>query len=62
MAYARPERPLLTQFGGVDSEEQPGALKAIASEVGVSPDEIIIAWLRQSSPSGLTILAGSKTR
>lgn len=60
-AYTRPERALPTQFAGVDSDERMSALKAVATEVGVNPNQILIAWLRQSSPSVLPIIAGSAT-
>jgi aryl-alcohol dehydrogenase-like predicted oxidoreductase len=60
-AYTRPERPLPAQFAGVDSDERLSTLKTVAGEVGASPNQVIIAWMRQSSPSVLPIIAGSTT-
>ncbi len=60
-AYARPDRPLPAQFAGVDSDERVNTLKAVAHELGVSPNQVVIAWMRQSSPTVLPIIAGSST-
>jgi aryl-alcohol dehydrogenase-like predicted oxidoreductase len=35
-------------------------LRAVAQEVGCSPSQAIIAWMRQSDPAILPIIAGSK--
>ncbi|MEO6802771.1 MAG: aldo/keto reductase [Granulicella sp.] len=58
-AYTRSDRPLPAQFAGVDSEERIAALKAVAGELGVSPNQVVIAWMRQSTPSVLPIIMGS---
>jgi aryl-alcohol dehydrogenase-like predicted oxidoreductase len=34
-------------------------LKAVANETGRTPNQVIIAWMRQSKPSILPIIAGS---
>ena len=60
-AYTRPDRTLPAQFAGVDSDERMRALKEVAGELGVSPNQVVIAWLRQSDPSVLPIIAGSRT-
>ncbi len=36
-------------------------LRSVASEVGCSPSQAIIAWMRQSDPPILPIIAGSRT-
>jgi aryl-alcohol dehydrogenase-like predicted oxidoreductase len=59
--YTRPERPLPAQFAGVDSDERLAALKSVAGELGVSPNQAVIAWMRQSDPAVLPIIAGSRT-
>jgi aryl-alcohol dehydrogenase-like predicted oxidoreductase len=59
--YTRADRPLPAQFAGVDSDERVRMLKAVAAELGVSPNQVVIAWMRQSSPSVLPIIAGSRT-
>ena len=35
-------------------------LRAVAEEAGCSPSQAIIAWMRQSDPAILPIIAGSK--
>ncbi len=60
-AYTRDDRPLPAQFAGVDSDQRISALRAVAAELAVSPNQVIIAWMRQSSPSILPIIAASKT-
>ena len=59
--YTRPERTLPAQFAGVDSDERIQALRSVASELGVSPNQVVIAWMRQSDPAVLPIIAGSRT-
>ena len=59
--YTRPERQLPAQFAGVDSDERIRVLKSVAGELGVSPNQIVIAWMRQSDPAVLPIIAGSRT-
>jgi aryl-alcohol dehydrogenase-like predicted oxidoreductase len=49
-----------TQFAGPDSDERLGVLRVVASEAGCSPSQAIIAWMRQSDPPILPIIAGSK--
>jgi aryl-alcohol dehydrogenase-like predicted oxidoreductase len=60
-AYTRPERPLPAQFAGVDADERIAALKSVAGELGVSPNQVIIAWMRQSKPAVVPLIAGSRT-
>lgn len=59
--YTRPERTLPAQFAGIDCDERVSALKSVASELGVSPNQVVIAWMRQSDPAILPIIAGSRT-
>jgi aryl-alcohol dehydrogenase-like predicted oxidoreductase len=59
-AYTRAERPLAAQFAGVDSDERVATLKSVAGELGVSPNQVVIAWMRQSEPAVLPIIAGSR--
>ena len=60
-AYTRSERPVPVQFAGPDSDERLAALKTVAVEVPCSPSQAIIAWMRQSTPAILPIIAGSRT-
>jgi aryl-alcohol dehydrogenase-like predicted oxidoreductase len=59
-AYTRSDRPVPVQFAGPDSDDRLAALKAVASEVPCSASQAIIAWMRQSTPAILPIIAGSK--
>jgi len=59
-AYTRADRELPAQFAGPESEERLDTLKGIAKETGHSPNQVIIAWMRQSKPAVLPIIAGSK--
>jgi aryl-alcohol dehydrogenase-like predicted oxidoreductase len=60
-AYTRADRELPAQFAGPDSDERLQALRAVAAETGRSPNQVIIAWMRQCKPAILPIIAGSRT-
>ena len=59
-AYTRNDRPLPAQFAGSDSDERLSMLRTVAAELGHSPNQVIIAWMRQTKPSILPIIAGSR--
>lgn len=59
-AYTRRDREVPAQYAGPDSDERLAVLRAVAGEAGRSPSQVIIAWMRQSSPAVLPIIAGSK--
>src|ERR1700678_2163202 len=59
-AYTRADREVPMQFAGPDSDERLGVLRAVAGEAGCSPSQAIIAWMRQSDPAILPIIAGSR--
>ncbi|MEZ4699097.1 MAG: aldo/keto reductase, partial [Rhodothermales bacterium] len=59
-AYTRSEKPIPAQFAGPDSDDRLAMLRAVAEEVNATPSQVIIAWMRQSEPSILPIIAGSK--
>ncbi len=58
-AYTRSDRPVPAQFAGPESDERLAALQSVAGEVGATPNQVVIAWMRQSSPAVLPIMAGS---
>jgi aryl-alcohol dehydrogenase-like predicted oxidoreductase len=60
-AYTRTDRELPAQFAGPDSDDRLATLKAVAAEVGRNPNQVLIAWMRQSKPAILPIIAGSRT-
>jgi aryl-alcohol dehydrogenase-like predicted oxidoreductase len=59
-AYTRTERELPSQFAGPESDERLTVLSNVAKEIDRSMNQVIIAWMRQSKPSVLPIIAGSK--
>jgi aryl-alcohol dehydrogenase-like predicted oxidoreductase len=59
-AYTRRDRPLPAQYAGADATERLNALTDVANEVGATLNQIIIAWMRQSDPPVLPIIAGSQ--
>ncbi len=59
-AYTREDRDVPAQFAGPDADARLAALKAVAAEVGGTLNQVIIAWMRQSDPPVLPIIAGSK--
>ena len=61
-AYTRSDREVPPQFAGPDSDERMATLKAVAKESGFSPSQVIVAWMRQSDPPILPIVAGSRTQ
>jgi aryl-alcohol dehydrogenase-like predicted oxidoreductase len=59
-AYTRSDKPIPVQYAGPDSDDRLAALKAVSQEAGCSPSQAIIAWMRQSTPAILPIIAGSR--
>jgi aryl-alcohol dehydrogenase-like predicted oxidoreductase len=59
-AYTRSDRELPVQFAGPEAKERLETLQQVAAEVGCSPNQVIIAWMRQSVPSVLPIIAASR--
>jgi aryl-alcohol dehydrogenase-like predicted oxidoreductase len=51
---------LPTQFASSDSSARLDALHEVAIETGATESQVIIAWMRQSKPSILPIIAGSR--
>jgi aryl-alcohol dehydrogenase-like predicted oxidoreductase len=59
-AYTRSDRELPVQFAGPEAEERLKALRQVAAEAGCTPNQVIIAWMRQSVPAVLPIIAASR--
>ena len=59
-AYTRDDRPFPAQYAGHDTDERVSALQHVAKEVGATLNQVIIAWMRQSEPAVLPIIAGSR--
>jgi aryl-alcohol dehydrogenase-like predicted oxidoreductase len=60
-AYHREDRPLPNQYGGSDADARLVELQTIASEVGATVNQVVLAWMLQSNPRVLPIVAGSRT-
>jgi aryl-alcohol dehydrogenase-like predicted oxidoreductase len=59
-AYTRPEREIPAQYAGPESDNRLDALRDVAGEVGATLNQVIIAWMLQSDPPVLPIIAGSR--
>ena len=59
-AYTRQDRPVPAQYAGPEADERLTALREVARQVGTDPNQVIIAWMRQSDPPVLPIIAGSR--
>lgn len=59
-AYTRADRPIPAQFAGPDSDQRLKALREVAKQVGRSPNQVILAWMRQSKPSIVPLIAGTR--
>lgn len=58
-AYNRDSAQLPAQFAGPDSDARFAALREVAAQTGASVSQVLIAWMRQSDPPILPIIAGS---
>jgi aryl-alcohol dehydrogenase-like predicted oxidoreductase len=59
-AYTRQDRPVPAQFAGPDADSRLEALRGVADEAGATLNQIVIAWMLQSDPPILPIIAGSQ--
>jgi aryl-alcohol dehydrogenase-like predicted oxidoreductase len=59
-AYTRSDRPMPAQYAGPDADQRLTTLREVAKEVGADVDQVVIAWMRQSDPPVLPIIAGSR--
>src|ERR1051325_6278639 len=58
-AYTRSDRAVPAQYAGPDAEQRLPVLRQVAKELDADANQIIIAWMRQSDPPVLPIIAGS---
>ena len=59
-AFTRSDRPVPAQYAGPEADQRLAALRQVAQEIGADPNQVIIAWMRQSDPPVLPIVAGSR--
>jgi aryl-alcohol dehydrogenase-like predicted oxidoreductase len=58
-AYTRQDRPVPAQYAGPDADQRLEVLRDIGKESGATLNQVVIAWMRQSEPPVLPIIAGS---
>jgi aryl-alcohol dehydrogenase-like predicted oxidoreductase len=58
-AYTRADRPIPDQYAGPDSDARLAALREVAAEHGVSANQVILAWMMQSDPPVIPLIAAS---
>lgn len=58
-AYTRPDRGFSEQYLGPDSDRRLAVLKAVAAEIGKSPNQVVLAWMLQGDPPVLPLIAAS---
>jgi aryl-alcohol dehydrogenase-like predicted oxidoreductase len=56
-AYTRLDRPIADQYLGPDAEARLAALRAVAADHGVTPNQVILAWLLQADPPIVPVMA-----
>lgn len=58
-AYTRADRPLPDQVSGADNEQRLAALQAVAQATGATVNQVILAWMRHSTPAIIPLIAAS---
>ena len=58
-AYTRDDRPLPEGYRCADNEQRLAVLRAVANEIGASPNQVVLCWMMQSSPPVLPLIAAS---
>lgn len=58
-AYTRPDRELDSQYHSPDSQARLEAVKMVAQEKGITVNQVILAWMLNSQPFVLPLIAAS---
>jgi aryl-alcohol dehydrogenase-like predicted oxidoreductase len=58
-AYTRADRPFGEQYRGPDTDARVAALNAVAREVGATANQVVLAWMAQSEPAVIPLVAAS---
>lgn len=58
-AYTRQDVVLPPQYRSSDTEARLSALATVAAETGATPNQVVLAWLHQSTPSVIPVIAAS---
>ena len=59
-AYTRQDRPVPAQYAGPDADARVEVLRDVAAESGATLNQVVVAWMLQSDPPVLPIIAGSE--
>lgn len=58
-AYTRADRSFPEQYLGLDTDARLAALKTVAEEVGATANQVVLAWMVQSDPPVIPLVATS---
>jgi aryl-alcohol dehydrogenase-like predicted oxidoreductase len=58
-AYTRTDKPVPFQYRGADTDARLATLRAVAAEVGATPNQVVLAWLLRGSPRVLPVFSAS---
>ena len=58
-AYTRHDRQFDKKYQGQDTDNRLAAIKAVATELGISANQVILAWMLQGDPPVLPLIAAS---
>jgi aryl-alcohol dehydrogenase-like predicted oxidoreductase len=57
-AYTRADRSIPQQYLWRDTEDRLGRVKKLAREIGVTANQLVLAWLMQATPAAIPVMAG----
>jgi aryl-alcohol dehydrogenase-like predicted oxidoreductase len=60
--YTRADRELNEQYPGPDSDTRLAALNAVAQEIGVTANQVVLAWMLKSDPPVIPLVAVSSQK
>lgn len=58
-AYVREDRPIPPQYHGPDTEARLRALQEMATQKGITVNQLVLAWMIRSKPPVIPLVAGS---
>jgi aryl-alcohol dehydrogenase-like predicted oxidoreductase len=58
-AYSRKDRPIPAQYAGADSAARLTALREVAAEQNATTNQVVLAWMLQSNPVVIPVMAAS---
>jgi aryl-alcohol dehydrogenase-like predicted oxidoreductase len=60
-AYSRADREFQPQYAGGDTEHRLAILKTVADEAGATVNQVVLAWMLQSDPPVMPLIAASNS-